>query len=166
MAKVSFDIDANGILQVSASDKASGKTSKVTITSDKGRLSEEEIARMLAEAEENAESDKEMKQKVEAKNQLEAYLYSLRSSVTDALKDKLEDSDKELLTNTVNEALGWLEENPDEGKDTYDEKRGEVEGIANPIISKAYTPPQEGGGAPGESNAEDGGSEPTVEEVD
>merc|ERR1711871_1456788 len=136
--EVSFDIDANGILQVSASDKASGKTQKITITSDKGRLSEEEIARMLAEAEENAEADKEMKQKVEAKNQLEAYLYSLRSSDEDTLKDKLEESDKDTILTTVKESLAWMEENANETKDAYDEKRKEVEGIANPIISKAY----------------------------
>merc|ERR1719223_1817611 len=78
--EVAFDVDANGILQVSAEDKASGKTQKITITSDKGRLSEEEIERMVREAEENADADKEARDQVDAKNQLEAYLYSLRSS--------------------------------------------------------------------------------------
>merc|ERR1711871_1444786 len=168
--EVSLDVDANGILQVSASDKASGKTQKITITSDKGRLSEEEIARMLREAEENAEADQALKQKIEAKNQLEAYLYSLRSTMEDTLKDKIDDSDKETLGTAVKDALSWLDDHDDEDKDTYAEKRKEVEAIANPIISKAYgagagmPPGEDMPNMPGEGNGE--GSGPTVEEVE
>merc|ERR1712146_167426 len=125
-------------LQVSAEDKASGKSQKITITSDKGRLSEEEIERMIQEAEQNAEADREAKEQVEAKNQLEAYLYSLRSSADDTLNDKLDEADRELLMNTVKDGLQWLEDNGETPKGEIDEKRKEVEGIANPIISKAY----------------------------
>ena len=88
--EVAFDVDANGILQVSAQDKASGKSQKITITSDKGRLSDDEIARMVKEAEENAEEDAKAQKRIEAKNQLESYLYSLRNTVDDTLKDKID----------------------------------------------------------------------------
>lgn len=161
--EVAFDVDANGILQVSAEDKASGKSQKITITSDKGRLSEEEIERMIREAEENADADKETREQVEAKNQLEAYLYSLRSSAEDTLKDKLDESDKELLITTAKEGLTWLEDNGDRSKDEIVEKRKEIEAIANPIISKAYgsgAPPSEEGGEP------EAATGPDVEEVD
>jgi len=171
--EVAFDVDANGILQVSASDKASGKIQKITITSDKGRLGEEEIARMIKEAEEFAEADKLLKQKVEAKNQLESYLYSLRTSVEVTLKDKLTDAEKETLSVTVKDALAWLEEHQSEEKESYESKRKEVEAIANPIISRVYsesggTPPPSPSNTPSSSGTPSDGEEagPTVEEVD
>lgn len=159
---------------MSAQDKASGKTQKITITSDKGRLSEEEIERMIQEAEENAEADKVLKQKVEAKNQLESYLYSVRATVTDTLKDKIPAEDREKLSVLVADSLTWLEEHPSEDKDAYDDKRKEVEDVANPIIAAAYG--GTGGGdastssdASGDKGPDDDGSgsgdEPTVEEV-
>lgn len=170
--EVSFDVDTNGILQVSAMDKQSGKTQKVTITSDKGRLSEEEISRMVREAEENAEADKLFREKVEAKNQLESYLYSLRSSLEDTLKDKILGDDKELLSKTIADALAWLDENSAEGKDALEEKRREVEAIANPILQKAYggqAPPSQGGvgpESPDDTSAGNTDNGPTIEEVD
>jgi len=162
--------------QVSAQDKASGKSQKITITSDKGRLSEDEIARMVAEAEANAEADKQARERVEAKNQLEAYLYSVRNTATETLKDKLSDADKTTLTTAATEGLSWLEEHQAEDKATYDDKRKEVETVASPIITKAYGAASPGG-APGASestssadDANDGGGDapsgPTVEEVD
>lgn len=166
--EVAFDVDANGILQVSAQDKASGKSQKITITSDKGRLSDDEIARMVKEAEENAEEDAKAQKRIEAKNQLESYLYSLRNTVDDTLKDKIESSDKEKISTAVTEALTWLESHQSEDKETYDEKRKEIETIANPIIAKAYgasEPPPSGGGSD-EPSGNNGDSEgPTVEEV-
>ena len=140
----------------------SGKSQKITITSDKGRLGQEEIDRMVREAEENAEVDKAARERVEAKNQLESYLYSLRASA-DTLKDKISDEDKATLTTTVDQALSWLEEHTTEEKEVYDSKKKEVETIANPIITKAYgaAPPPEGG----PSNPPDGGDGPTVEEI-
>jgi len=173
--EVSFDVDANGILSVAAQDKASGKTQKITITSDKGRLSEEEIARMVKEAEENAEADNIARQNVEAKNQLESYLYNLRTSVQDTLKDKIKDDDKELILTTVTEALTWLEENQAESKSVYDDKRTKVEQVANPIITKAYSSTHTDGSssssteepsADTSANRSDSSDGPTVEEVD
>jgi molecular chaperone DnaK (HSP70) len=170
--EVSFDVDANGILQVSAQDKASGKSQKITITSDKGRLSESEIERMVKEAEENAEQDKAAKERVEAKNQLESYLYGLRNTVRDSLKDKLSEEDKSAIDTVVTEALSWIEAHPTGEKSDYDEKRSEVEAVASPIITKAYSA---GAGASGpqssSSDSTDGddageGEGPTVEEVD
>ncbi len=151
---------------MSAEDKASGKCQKITITSDKGRLSEDEIERMIAEAEENAAADKQARQKVESKNQLEAYLYSLRSSAEDGLKDKITEDDKTTLSNAANEGLAWLEEHQDEEKEVYDEKRKGIEDIANIIITKAYAtdaPTEEGGDG---SEAGEDASGPSVEEVD
>jgi endoplasmic reticulum chaperone BiP len=162
--EVAFDVDANGILQVSAQDKASGKSQKITITSDKGRLSEDEIERMVREAEENAEADKAQRDSVEVKNQLESYLYNLRNSVEDTLKDKIPDDEKDTLLTAVNEALAWLDENQSEDKETYADKLKEIEDIANPIISKAYGASGPDGGPDGDSE-DDNDDGPTVEEV-
>ena len=160
--EVSFDVDANGILQVSAQDKASGKKQQITITSDKGRLSEDEIERMVREAEDNAEADKAAREQVEARNQLEAYLYSVRSTAEDTLKDKLDEADKELLLTTAKEGLTWLEDNVHTSKEEIEDKHKEVEAIANPIISKAY-----GNAAPGaEAEPQEEEAGPDVEEVE
>ena len=156
---------------MSAQDKASGKVQKITITSDKGRLSEDEIERMLKEAEDNAESDKLARQTVEAKNQLESYLYSLRSTLDDeAMKEKITGDDRENLAKIVTEALSWLEENSSAEKDAYDEKRKEVESVANPILTKVYAATA---GPEGQSEAPSSSAEaaednvgPTVEEAD
>ena len=156
---------------MSAEDKASGKAQKITITSDKARLSQDEIDRMVKEAEENAEIDRIAKQNVEAKNQLEAYLYNLRASVTDTLKDKISAADKETLDAKITEALTWLEENTNQEKEAYDNKRKEVEDLANPIIAQAYnaspgappTNPEEPP-SPGDSPSSES-SGPTVEEL-
>lgn len=178
--EVAFDVDANGILQVSAQDKASGKSQKITITSDKGRLSEDEIERMLKEAEENAEADKKERQKVEAKNQLEGYLYSLRNTLDDdGMKEKIVGEDREKLSASVTAALTWLEDHPSEDKQTYDDKRKEVEDIANPILTKIYAasggaPPAGGSDGPSASSSSssegmpppDEGAGPTVEEAE
>jgi heat shock protein 1/8 len=168
--EVAFDVDANGILQVSAQDRASGKAQKITITSDKGRLSESEIERMVKEAEENADEDTVARDRVEAKNQLESYLYGLRNSVRDSLKDKLSEEDRNAVSSAVTEALSWMEAHPAASKSDYDDKRSEVEVIAGPIISKAYSTGTAGSGAssaPSSGNSDDGDdSGPTVEEVD
>jgi endoplasmic reticulum chaperone BiP len=123
---------------VAAQDKLSGKSQSITITSDRGRLTQDDIDRMVKEAEENAEADRIAKEKVEAKNQLEAYLYNLRNMIQDTLKDKLSEADKQTIQTKVNDALTWLEQHTSEEKEIYEEKRKEVEDVANPIISKAY----------------------------
>merc|ERR1712038_1284643 len=136
--EVAFDVDANGILSISASDQMSGQSKSITITSEKGRLSDEEIERMVAEAEEFAEQDAIERQKVEARNQLEAYLYNLKNSLSDQLKGKLEEEEGETLGKGIEDALIWLEDNPNLDKDEYDIKQKEVEEVANPILKRAY----------------------------
>merc|ERR1712146_468356 len=139
--EVSFEIDANGILQVSAADKGTGKSEKITITADKGRLSQEEIERMVQEAEEFAEEDKKVQEKINAKNGLEGYAYSLRNSLTDEEKgiaQKIEPAEKNELVGLIDETLDWLEENPEADAEEFAEKQKEVEQVVNPIMRKVY----------------------------
>jgi heat shock protein 5 len=154
--EVSFEIDANGILQVSAADKGTGKAEKITITADKGRLSEEEIERMVQEAEEFAEEDKKVKDRIDAKNGLESFLYNLKNTLEDEEKgiaDKIEPAEKDELVSLIDESLDWLDENQDEDADTYKEKQKEVEAVSNPIMRKVYG--SGAGGAPGGGDDED-----------
>jgi molecular chaperone DnaK (HSP70) len=150
--EVSFDVDANGILSIGAHDKGTGKQETLTITSEKGRLSDEEIETMVKEAEEYAEEDNKEKAKIQAKNDLEAYLYNLKNSINEALEGKLSEDDKSSLTNAVNDGLDWLEDHPAAEKEEYDEKQKEVEQIANPIIKKAYESANEAAGAGGDDD--------------
>jgi len=136
--EVSFDVDANGILSISAKDKATGNSQSLTITSDKGRLSEEDIERMLNEAELFAEQDQLEKAKVEAKNHLESYLYNLKNSINQSLAHKLSSNDKETLNTSIEDALLWLENTPAAHKHEYEQKLNHVQAVANPILKKAY----------------------------
>merc|ERR1711906_57784 len=112
--EVTFDIDANGILNVSASDKSTGKSNKITITNDKGRLSKEEIERMVEEAEKYKNEDEKTRQKIEAKNSLENYAYNIRNTIRDEkLKDKIEEEDKKTIEEKVKEVLEFIETNED-----------------------------------------------------
>jgi len=150
--EVTFEVDANGILNVQAEDKATGSSEKITITADKGRLSEEEIERMVREAEEFADEDKAVKDTIDARNGLEGYVYSLKNSITDKDKfgEKISSEDKETIEEAVKSTVDWLEDNTDATKDDYDEQKKKLEGVANPIMTKLYQ--QNGGssgGAPG-----------------
>jgi len=108
--EVTFDIDANGILNVSACDKSTGKSNKITITNDKGRLSKEDIERMVEEAEKYKSEDEKTRQRIEAKNSLENYAYNIRNTIKDEkLKDKISDEDKQLVEEKVNEILNFIE---------------------------------------------------------
>lgn len=156
--EVSFEIDANGILQVSAADKGTGKSEKITITADKGRLSQEEIERMVREAEEFAEEDKKVQQRINAKNGLESYLYNLKNTLDDEEKgvaDKIEAAEKNELVSLIDETLDWLEENPEAETEEFQEKQKEVEQVANPIMRKVYG----SAGAPGGGDDEDFGDD-------
>jgi len=162
--EVTFEIDANGIVNVGAEDKGTGKSEKITITADKGRLSEEEIERMVRDAEEFAESDKAAKEVVDAKNALEGYAYNMRNTIEDKekLKDKLSTEDKETIEAGVKEALEWLDDNREASKEDYAQKLKDLEAKCNPIISKAY---KESGGAGGAGGAGgDSGSYGTPED--
>lgn len=176
--EVMFDIDANGILNVSAEDKSTGKKNKITITNDKGRLTKEQIEKMVSEAEQYKAEDEAAKAKIEARNALENYCYSLRSTVTDdKVKDKISAEDKSAIETKVAEALQWLEEseNANAEKEEYESKQKEVEEVATPIITKMYQ--SEGGGAgmpggmggmggAGAAPEGDAGGDVDIEEVD
>ncbi|CAK9683129.1 unnamed protein product [Candida parapsilosis] len=173
--EVTFDIDANGILNVSALEKGTGKTQKITITNDKGRLSKEDIEKMVNEAEKFKEEDEKEAARVQAKNQLESYAYSLKNSLSEEqFKSKLDASEIEEVTKAAEETISWLDSNQTATQEEYADQQKELESKANPIMAKAY-----GGAAPGGApgaggfpgGAAPGGaapeaSGPTVEEVD
>jgi heat shock protein 5 len=155
--EVTFEIDANGILQVSAEDKGTGKAEKITITNDKGRLSQEEIDRMVQEAKEYEEEDKKVKEKIDAKNSLESYIYNIKNTINDSdkIKDKLTDEDKETLEEIVKTTTEWIDENSSADKDEFDEKQKEVEKTVNPIMSKLYAAGGSGGAGGGGGDADE-----------
>jgi len=146
--EVTFEIDANGVLQVSAEDSSAGKAEKITITAEKGRLSEEEIERMVREAEEFADEDAKVKEKVDKRNALEGYAYNLRNTLNDEEKgvaDKISEEDKETLEEAVKDTLDWLDENDDAEVEELEAQQKELEGIANPIMSAIYQGGEGGG---------------------
>ena len=176
--EVTFDLDANGILNVSAVDKSTGKSNKITITNDKGRLSKEEIDKMVREAEIHKQEDDIQKKKIEAKNGLEQYCYSIRSTIKDEkFKEKIDESDKQKLEKMCEENLKWIEDNSNADAEQFEQKQKEMESIFNPIISRVYqggdnSQPGCGmaGGFPGGANfgssGNNGGAGPKVDEVD
>jgi len=168
--EVTFDIDANGILNVSATGKSAGKTEKITITNDKGRLSKDDIEKMVADAEKYKAEDEAQKEKISSKNQLESYCFNMKSTIDDEkFKDKISESDRKTISEKCEEAIKWLDANQTAEKDEFEDKRKELEGICNPIISKLYGGQQGGAGPmPGAGGPMPGagGQGPTVEEVD
>ena len=168
---VTFDIDANGILNVSAEDKTSGKKNTITITNDKGRLSKEEIERLVGEAERYREEDEGVRRRVEAKNALENYAYSMRSTVGDEqVAGKMAAEDKERMEAAVKEAIDWLDGNQLAEVDELEHKRTELEAVCSPIVARLYQggggAAAAGGGMPERGAAAGSGSMPHVEEVD
>jgi L1 cell adhesion molecule like protein len=169
--EVTFDIDANGILNVSAQDKSTGKSNQITITNEKGRLSQSEIDRMVSEAEKYAAEDEANKKKIEAKNGLENYCYSMRNTLQEEkLQDKFEGDDKDKIEKAVQEALDWLDRNQMAECDEFEAKQKEIEGVVNPIMMKVYQGAGGGGmpdmGGMGGAGAPPPAGGPTVEEVD
>merc|ERR1712002_410417 len=180
--EVTFDIDANGILNVSAMDKSTGKENKITITNDKGRLSKEDIEKMVNDAEKYKAEDEKQKEKISAKNALESYCFNMKSTLDEEkIKGAISEADKKLINDKCNEAIKWLDANQLGEKEEYEHKQKEIEQICNPIITKMYQAaggapggmpggfPGADGGAPGASappGAGSGGSGPTIEEVD
>merc|ERR1719455_48679 len=137
--EVTFDIDANGILNVSAQDKSTGKSNQITITNEKGRLSQAEIDCMVQEAEKYRAEDEANKTKIEAKNGLENYCFTMRNTLQEEkLKDKFEGDDKDKIEKAVQEALDWLDKNQLAEKDEFEAKQKELEGVVNPIMMKVY----------------------------
>jgi L1 cell adhesion molecule like protein len=174
--EVTFDIDANGILNVSAVDKSTGKENKITITNDKGRLSKEEIERMVSEAEKHKSDDEQQKERISAKNSLESLAFSMKQTIEDEkVKSKISDGDRKTISDKCNEVIHWLDSNQQAEKEEYEHKQKDLESVCNPIITKMYQatggappggmpggfPPRGAGGAPG-----GGSGGPTIEEVD
>lgn len=178
--EVTFDIDANGILNVTAVEKSTGKENKITITNDKGRLSKEEIERMVNDAEKYKAEDDKQKAVISAKNALESYCFNMKSTVEDEkLKDKISESDKNTILEKCNEVIRWLDANQLAEKEEFEHKQKELEQLCNPIITKLYQsgaapggmPGGFPGGFPGAGGAAPGGGAPgaggpTIEEVD
>jgi len=162
--EVTFDVDANGILNVSAADKSSGKSEKITITNDKGRLSNEEIEKMVSDAEKFKAEDDQQKERISAKNGLESYCFNMKSTIEDdKFKDKISESDRKTISDKCQETISWLDQNQTAEIDEYKHRQKEIEGICNPIVSKLYQQGQapQNGMPSGQNN-----SGPSVEEVD
>ena len=166
--EVSFDLDADGILNIEACEKSTGKKESITIKNDKGRLSQEDIERMVQEAEEFAKADQDVKDTIESKNQLEALVYQTRSAVENPeMKSKLDEGDVAVLTELLNEVDTWLL-TEGRSKSEYDNKMNEINGQIQPIMMKAYQQGTEGGSThesvpPGSDTNNNG---PTIDEVD
>ena len=157
--EVTFDVDENSILTVSAVEKATGKSEKIVVTNDSGRLSKEEIERMLKEAKEFEEQDKITKERIDAKNSFENYIYSMKNTVEDKEKGigaKLTEDEKETISNALKEAQDWLNANQEAEKDEYDTHLKDLQKICDPIIGKLY---QQQGGQPGSGPSEDADNE-------
>merc|ERR1712147_395119 len=173
--EVTFDIDANGILNVSAADKSTGKENKITITNDKGRLSKEDIERMVNDAEKYKQEDEAQKDRVQAKNELESYAFQMKQTVEDdKVKDKISADEVKTICDACDEAIKWLDNNQTAEKDEFAHQKKELEKVCTPIITKMYQGAGGGmpGGMPDMSGAAGGDSAgasaggPTIEEVD
>jgi L1 cell adhesion molecule like protein len=148
--EVTFDIDANGIINVSAVDKASNKTSKITITNEQGRLSKEEIEKMVKEAENFKNEDETMRKRIETKNSFENYCFQMKNTLNDEkLKTIFTEDDKRVIEETSKEGLKWLESHPMAEPQEIEKKQKEIEAKYNPIMMRVY---QAAGGAGGMPN--------------
>jgi len=177
--EVTYDIDANGILSVSAVEKSTGRENKITITNDSGRLSKEDIERMVDEAEKYKDTDEANKSRIEAKNTLENSVYQFKNSINDEkIASKLEEADKLAVMSACDDAISWLDSNPDADKEAYESKLKELESVFHPVMQKMYASGEGGdvpegmpGGMPGgmPSGGEmpsDEPSAPSIEEID
>jgi L1 cell adhesion molecule like protein len=170
--EVTFDIDANGVLNVTAEDKgASGKKANITITNDKGRLSKDDIERMVREAEQFADEDKAAAEKIQAKNGLESYCYSMKNTMgEEKTKAALGEDDVKAVTDKVDEVMQWLDTADNAEKEEFESMQKDLEEVANPIMQKLYAaggaPDGAAGGMPGAPDAGAAGDGPTIEEVD
>merc|ERR1712177_143391 len=178
--EVTLDIDVNGILNVSAVDKSTNKGNKITITNDQGRLSKEDIGRMVNDAEKFKAEDEKQKERIAAKNGLESYCFNMKSTLDDEkLKDKISEDERKSIISKCDEAIKWLDANQLAEVEEFNDKQKEIEGVCNPIITKLYQgaggmPDMGGmpggmpgaGAAPGGGAGGAGGAGPTIEEVD
>jgi len=164
--EVSFDLDANGILNIEACEKSTGKKESITITNDKGRLSQEDIDRMVKEAEDFAKDDLEVKERIEAKNELEAIVYQTRSALDNVeMKSKLSDEDIVTVETALNGVDNWLLEG-EHSKSEYDNKKNELNGTIQPIMMKVYQQGTEGSQTQESVPPTDSEPMPSIDEVD
>jgi len=170
--EITFDIDSNGILNVSAVDKSTKKSNKITITNDKGRLSKDDIERMVKDAEKYHDQDKKNGERIESKNMLESLVYSSRSSLSGELKDKFNDNDKKEIEKVCDEIEKWMSENDNATKEEFDSQREKLNSVVHPIMSKIYKdsmpnmPNMPNGEMPNEDMFKQSSKGPKVEEVD
>jgi L1 cell adhesion molecule like protein len=178
--EVTFDLDANGILNVTAVDKSTGRENKITITNDKGRLSKDEIEKMVRDAEKYKEEDDKQRDRLQAKNALESYAFNMKSTIEDEkLKDKISQEDRDKVLEKCNEVVQWIDGNQLAEKDEFEHKQKELEKVCMPIVTKLYQGAGgpgaggmpggfPGGAAPGAGGADGAGGNkgPTIEEVD
>lgn len=145
--EVTFDIDANGILNVTAQDKSSGKTQQITITNDKGRLSQEEVDRLIKESEKFKAADEEVLKNVQSKNTFEQYVYQVKNAVSDEkLKDKITEDDKKTVLDACTKAQQFLDQNQNASHEDFEREKKALETVASPIMQKLY----QGMGQPGQ----------------
>jgi len=179
--EVTFDLDANGILNVTAVDKSTGRENKITITNDKGRLSKDEIEKMVRDAEKFKDEDDKQRDRLQAKNALESYAFNMKSTIEDEkLKDKISQEDRDKVMEKCNEIIKWIDGNQLADKEEFEHKQKDLEKVCMPIVTKLY---QGAGGAPGGAAGFPGGfpgaggaagagagaggnKGPTIEEVD
>ena len=160
--EVSFDIDANGIVNVSAKDQSTGKTNAITITNDTGRLSKGEIDRMVADAEKYKKEDEMQREKIAARNSLESYVYSVKQTAEDPnVVNKLNADDLEIVKNKTQEVMAWLDKNSMADKEEYEEKQKDLQQVCSPIMAKLHGQQQ-----PQQGYRDSSSDGPTVEEVD
>lgn len=170
--EVSFDIDANGILNVSAEDKGTGKSHQITIKNESGRMTQEEIEKMISDAEKFKEEDLKNREKVDAKNELENYLFSVKSTISNN-EMKLDDTKKKQISDIIEEKVSWLESNATASTEEYRDVKKETEELINPILGSAAATGAGAGGMPfpqGDNGTSDAAAaaeeEPTIEEID
>jgi len=163
--EVTFEVDVNGILKVSAEDKGTGSKQQIVIQADQNRLSDDDIEKMVKDAETFAEEDKKLKEKVEARNELESFVYSLKNQLNDKEKlgAKISEEDKKTIEEAINDKIAWLDANQGAEAEEFKAKKKEVEDISNPIITKLYG---EAGGAPPPEGGEGAGPEGGEEAAD
>ena len=162
--EVSFDIDANGILNVSAEDKGTGKSQKITIKNETGKLTKEEIEKMISEAEEFKQDDEKAKQRIDSKNELENYLFNLKSSMENA-DNKMTDDVKDKIKTIVSDKLQWLESNSTASTEEFKDIKKEVEDVVNPLMQNTYNPDNTVPNTD-EKNTQPSTNEPDIVEID
>ena len=165
--EITYDVDANGILNVTACEKSTGKSEKITVTNEKGRLSQEDVDRMVKEAEQFKEDDEKKKEQVESRNGLESYAYQVKQTLDDPkLKDNFTEDDRTAISDKSDEVIAWLDDNVSASTEELKEKQKELESVFNPIMQRVYqssTGGQSNNEVPTENPQSNG---PTVEEID